>query len=209
MPILYQYKLIALNRSIVVSGANDGLKLTDEHRLLTALMCPPSENASGSSPDAACMLGSCRSCNNYEAAIHEHYADLDKAVSCTWNMWERVQSEDGRSRKQLDTTQSTVGQAVEEPISNILHPVQGTCYPSNDSTMAVLSTQLKKNLPASWSLMVMDFGKNRGVRYQDEIKAAYYAQAEITMHPVVAYFRDGDNNNNNLFYIASNPQKCS
>ena len=75
-----QYKFITLNQSIVVSGANDGLKLTNKHKLLAMLMCPPSENASSSFPDAACMLGSCRSCNYYEASIHEHYIDLDNSI---------------------------------------------------------------------------------------------------------------------------------
>ena len=31
--------------------------------------------------------------------------------------------------------------------------------------------------------------KNREVKYQDEIKAAYYTQSQITMHPIVTYYQ--------------------
>lgn len=37
--------------------------------------------------------------------------------------------------------------------------------------------------------MVMDFGQNRKVFYQDEIKSAYFGQSQITMHPIVVYYK--------------------
>lgn len=38
----------------------------------------------------------------------------------------------------------------------------------------------------------MDFAKNRGINYQEEIKAAFYANSQITMHPIVNYYQNGD-----------------
>ena len=38
-------------------------------------------------------------------------------------------------------------------------------------------------------LMVMDFARNRWVYYQDEIKAAYFSQRQIIMHPIVCYYK--------------------
>lgn len=38
----------------------------------------------------------------------------------------------------------------------------------------------------------MDFAKNRGINYQEEIKAAFYANSQITMHPIVNYYQKGD-----------------
>lgn len=35
----------------------------------------------------------------------------------------------------------------------------------------------------------MDFAKNREVIYQDEIKGAFYTASQITMHPIVTYYK--------------------
>ena len=36
---------------------------------------------------------------------------------------------------------------------------------------------------------MFDFAKNRQIKYQDEIKFVFYAQKQITMHPIVTYYR--------------------
>ena len=40
--------------------------------------------------------------------------------------------------------------------------------------------------------MVQDFGENRKASYREEIKSAHFGKAQITVHPVVCYFRIGD-----------------
>ena len=52
--------------------------------------------------------------------------------------------------------------------------------------------KIKENLPKDNILMVMDFGKNRLVRYQDEIKSAYFAAAQITLHPILLFYHSRD-----------------
>jgi hypothetical protein len=39
----------------------------------------------------------------------------------------------------------------------------------------------------------MDIAKNRGVSYQEEVKAAFFSNSQITMHPIVNYNRKRDN----------------
>ena len=53
-------------------------------------------------------------------------------------------------------------------------------------------SNLKANLPETWTVSVMDFVKNRMVIYQDEIKGVYYSQEAITMHPIVVYHNTKD-----------------
>ena len=50
---------------------------------------------------------------------------------------------------------------------------------------------LKENLPSNCVLMVMDFGRNRVVKHQNEAKEAGYGSSQITVHPVVLYYMDG------------------
>jgi hypothetical protein len=38
----------------------------------------------------------------------------------------------------------------------------------------------------------MDFAKNRGITYQNEIKSVFYSQEQVTMHPVVTYYKSGN-----------------
>ena len=40
--------------------------------------------------------------------------------------------------------------------------------------------------------MVQDFGENRKASYAQEIKSAHFGKTQITVHPVVCYFRSGD-----------------
>ena len=51
---------------------------------------------------------------------------------------------------------------------------------------------MKRNLPPDSVLLVMDFAKNRTVRYQDEAKSVYFTARQITIHPVVAFYHSPD-----------------
>jgi len=35
----------------------------------------------------------------------------------------------------------------------------------------------------------MDFAKNREIKYQDEIKGAFYTAGQITMHPIITFYK--------------------
>ena len=41
-------------------------------------------------------------------------------------------------------------------------------------------------------VMVQDFGENRKAAYAAEIKSAHFGKGQITVHPVVCYYRSGD-----------------
>ena len=40
--------------------------------------------------------------------------------------------------------------------------------------------------------MVQDFGENRKAAYSAEVKSAHFGKSQITVHPVVCFFRRGD-----------------
>ena len=41
-------------------------------------------------------------------------------------------------------------------------------------------------------VMVQDFGGNRKASYAEEIKSAHFGKNQITVHPVVCYYKIGD-----------------
>ena len=48
---------------------------------------------------------------------------------------------------------------------------------------------LKQNLKSGEVMLVMDFAENRKSQYQDEIKSARFNKQQITLHPVIAFYR--------------------
>ena len=63
-------------------------------------------------------------------------------------------------------------------------------------------SKLKSNLPHGWLLQVMDFAKNRTTLYEGEIKAAFYAPGQISMHPVVSYYNTAEGSSSkSLLYV--------
>lgn len=51
---------------------------------------------------------------------------------------------------------------------------------------------LKEKLPEHVFLLQMDFTENYMCRSVDEVQSAYWHQTAVTLHPVVAYYRDID-----------------
>jgi hypothetical protein len=106
-------------------------------------------------------------------------------------MGERFTGE--KQRKVLVTRKGTKAELIYELLmKDVMKPVQGTSFFQHLHTAKWQSKQFEKlrnNLPKGCILQVMDFAKNRTVVYQDEIKSAFYTQNQISMHPVVTYYR--------------------
>ena len=49
-------------------------------------------------------------------------------------------------------------------------------------------SELKTKLPKEWVLLVMDFGKNRAMRFQGEPKSVFFTAQQVTIHPVVLFY---------------------
>ena len=55
-------------------------------------------------------------------------------------------------------------------------------------------SQLKKHLNKDEVILHMDFAENYACKTVEEIQSAYWTQTGVTLHPIVAYFRDTDGN---------------
>ena len=89
---------------------------------------------------------------------------------------------------------------------DILHPSQGVSFFQhllNAKWQAEQYRNLKTNLPKDTLLQVMDFAKNREMKYQDEIKSAFYTANQITMHPIITFYKTDNGLKRHSFIIIS------
>ena len=63
---------------------------------------------------------------------------------------------------------------------------------------------LKENLKDDEMFLHMDFAENFSCRSLNEIQTAYWNQSMVTLHPIVAYFRDGRELKHQSFVVVSN-----
>jgi hypothetical protein len=49
--------------------------------------------------------------------------------------------------------------------------------------------ELKTNLPPKWVLMVLDFAENYRTFFQQEIQSAHWCYNQVTIHPIVTFYR--------------------
>lgn len=54
-------------------------------------------------------------------------------------------------------------------------------------------SQLKENIPQGHVMLQMDFVENFSCVSADEVQSAYWNSSAVSLHPVVAYFRDDRN----------------
>ncbi|KAL3854847.1 hypothetical protein ACJMK2_014086 [Sinanodonta woodiana] len=68
---------------------------------------------------------------------------------------------------------------------------------------------LKANLPNDEMILQMDFAENFSCRSLNEIQTAYWNQSMVTLHPVVAYFKEGDILKHQSFVVVSDEMSHS
>ena len=185
-----KYKLSCLNRNQRLLKP-DTKTPNDEMDLYSFLLCEKPDSMRFHS--AACARSTCPRCSNYSVTIQNMYSDLvEKNPVLTWNHWERVTGKDGKERKSIAVKTGMAIEAVKEFVDDVQKPVQWTTFVSHLFTANWQQYQfnsIRNNLGCNQVLMVMDFGKNRLLRYQDEAKSAYFAIEQVTIHPIILFYK--------------------
>lgn len=169
-------------------------KFHNEQEILQILLCPKGDSERFHSVD--CLSGKCKKCSDYTSTLKQFYLELDGKQNMTWNRWEKFVDGNGFSKKIVVTKSGCKHDRINELVNeDILKPSQGTTFLRHIHTANWQNMQfsnIKNNLPDGWILQVMDFAKNRDIMYQDEIKAAFFTNQQVTLHPIVTYYR-GEN----------------
>ena len=183
-----KYKIESLNSSLIKAN----IPRAKISKIEDVILCPKGDNARFHS--AECVYKTCVNCSDYNASIKEHYQDilkLEPLPQIMWHHWERVE-EQGKLRKKLVTKKESVTKAVDELVKDVEEPVKNIPFPKHLFVGGWQQQQflsLKQNLTEDEVLMVLDFGKNRAIHHQDQAKCDYYNARQVTIHPVVMYYR--------------------
>lgn len=184
------YKLKAISRCI--PG-----KAGDFEQLLNVVLCTKNDGQRFHFP--GCIYRTCEKCTNSTVSKLTSYFYGPKSLKnkplprndlVTWNHWEKEKVE-GNMRRVLKSKRESVSTMLEELASDIDAPVQSTSFSEHlfvGQWQQRQFSELKRNLPQDSILLVMDFGKNRSVRYQDEPKSVFFTARQITIHPVVMFY---------------------
>ena len=148
------------------------------------------------SDSRACLLRTCNNCgvsavrNQLQPTLDDHGDEL-----CNWQVWKLEQQtytdhktgqQKTSSRRLLRLKEGPFDQVVtelEEEVDNYAMHLANAQWQHQQFAF------LKQNLPEGWLLMCMDFGENMTCMYQDEVQGAHWSRQQITLHPVVAYYR--------------------
>lgn len=184
-----RYKLLTLSRSV----KDTTKKKTSESQVSDIFLCPKSDAARYHKPD--CINGSCDDCKDYMTTIQGYYEDIPEKEILKWSRWEKSVV-NGQTKKIVVTKTGTKSELLQEFVEHdIRKPSQGINFFQhlhNASWQTSQFQNVKTELPDNWTLQVMDFAKNRGITYQNEIKSVFYSQEQVTMHPVVTYYKSGN-----------------
>ncbi|XP_072030072.1 uncharacterized protein [Amphiura filiformis] len=147
-------------------------------------MCPKE----GDFNRRACIERKCKDCGTMK--IQDHLQDIvekqgDKPI--TWKKWEKKTSQLNGvtvSRQVINKVEGTLQQCINELK---VESESITAHLFNATWQNRQFSQLTKNLPAGWMVLVLDFAENYTCKYQDEIQSAHWYHSNATVHPIVAY----------------------
>ena len=134
-------------------------KLKHEEDLYDATLCEKLSNMRFNNIE--CVEGKCKRCEDRAGQLHKFDSNT-KAENAVWCTWQRVM------RRELQARSGTIGELLDELLSDLLEPVKGVSFFQHLFTVKwqqrdimIVSLNIKQHLPDNWILQVMDFAKNR------------------------------------------------
>ena len=183
-----RYKVHAL-KPLMKDPAKKNM-LTDEDSIVQILLCEKSD--SERFHKKLCIDGACDNCKNYSARLRSFFsAEALSDSEVTWCTWKK-RNDDGKVRRVPITRRAKVSQLLDELETDVIRPIINASFIQHLHNAHWQYRQflaLKETLPPGWILQVFDFAKNRSTFYEEEIKGAFFTPRQITMHPIVAYYR--------------------
>lgn len=202
-----EMKLDSVNKQLS-SHKMKSPKCLELYNLLDVIMCHRKNESKYHSPE--CIQRKCLSCLDTLKRLQDYYHEAipifsEKGVVFRWQRWENVlqtiqKRVEGKFVKVQKIRRILVGKhgnfetLLNELVSDIEKPAKGgpsfTWHLFSANWQSAQLKKLKDTLPLGTVLMILDFGENFTTLFQDEIKSAHFAKCQITIHPVIVYYRD-------------------
>lgn len=167
------------------------MKIEDEYQLYKLTTCTRGPEESHPKPE--CVFGSCPDCKDRMGRIRQHFGSLDTNICVTYTSWRR-KTENGKTSRQPVVKKAPVSEILKELEEDVLTPAMNTSFHKHLFTARWQFSQykvLKDGLKANQLLLIMDFAENRKSQFYDEIKSAHFDKKQITLHPVIAFYKQG------------------
>ncbi|KAK0050883.1 stomatin-like protein 2 mitochondrial [Biomphalaria pfeifferi] len=144
-----------------------------------------------------CIERSCRNCG--VDLINKYFEPLKNCMDelAEWSIWSKMTDEYVQSDGTLRKVTKWRPVNKEGPFNELVTSMQKdlekfSLHLFTANWQQQQFADLKQGLPCNWLLLVSDFGQNFTCHHQDEIQGAHWARTEVTIHPVVSYYRDKD-----------------
>ncbi|XP_041456271.1 uncharacterized protein LOC121408727 [Lytechinus variegatus] len=134
-------------------------------------------------------------CNTTDEQVDRLLAELQPGL-VQFEEWNRVET-DGRKKIKLTNVSLTRPEFISHCKTNI-REFREHVERIKKQFEAIL--ECKKDLPPGECVLQMDFAENYTCVPLEEIQSAYWTQESVTIHPIVAYFRDGSTESSNLIH---------
>lgn len=172
-----ELKLEALNKSMYIAW------LGDKYDICKITLC----DHEGKYPRIACVDRKCSSCG-----VGRVKSMLTKALGTRqlrWRKWCQMEYPDGKTRIGRKWFHGT-GKELATELAQELLPFSQHLFQARwqqDQFYKVIN-----NLPLQAVVLVMDYAENYSVSTQHEVQGGHWYQQQVTIHPMIAYFKCPD-----------------
>ncbi len=129
---------------------------------------------------------------NPETAVKDlDVADTLKSLpdAVVFKTWKKVPTDKGVQRMtvvEITSSKADFEKLLRDEMENFRDHVKRVKLQFHNNRL------LKEGIPEHEFILQMDFSENYSCRSVDEVQSAYWNQVSVTLHPVVAYFKDGN-----------------
>ena len=135
-----------------------------------------------------CMVHRCEKCPGYNALksfIAKKFNDFEFSNDVTYTQW------DSTDRTSLQTVTSS----VDDFIDVLVYKVDSlTTHSFIAKSQAGYLRERKEAIDQKSCIILVDFAENYHYIVQDEVQGYHWNKEQCTVHPVVIYYKDGENN---------------
>ncbi|KAK0057733.1 hypothetical protein Bpfe_012963 [Biomphalaria pfeifferi] len=183
-----------INKFLIKKGHRE-LTLKNPASSLDLTLCPRTN--ANCFHKLQCIERSCSNCG--VDLINKYFEPLKNCMDelADWSIWSKMTDEYVQSDGTLRKVTKWRPVNKEGPFNELVTSMQKdlekfSLHLFTANWQQQQFADLKQDLPCDWLLLVSDFGQNFTCHHQDEIQGAHWARTEVTIHPVVSYYRDKD-----------------
>ena len=171
------------------------LGINNEYELYTKLICKRGDNQRFYS--ILCIKKLCPNCCDWEKTIRSlPRNDTDLTKEHKFRTWKAI-SEVNRSgkkvvRRSLQSESGSVSKCLDHLINAVINPGQGFTFVEHyfrQKYQYQMYMDCLDTLKYGECVLVQDFSKNKTLIHQNEIKASYWSQGQVSIHPTVIYYK--------------------